>query len=115
MPPKKAAAARPKKDKSASPPTKAAAQAAIAERAGVSKADAVKVLDALEAVMAESLRAHKQFTVNGLIKVVIAHKAATAARPGRNPATGETITIKAKPARKVLRVRALKRLKDLAV
>jgi nucleoid DNA-binding protein len=94
--------------------TKAQAQSAIAEKAGVSKADVVKVFDALEAVMAQSLRTHKQFTINGLIKVVVAHKAATKAHPGRNPFTGEAITIKAKPAHDVVRVRALKRLKDMA-
>jgi nucleoid DNA-binding protein len=64
--------------------------------------------------MAQSLRTHKQFTINGLIKVVIVHKAATKSRPGRNPFTKEAITIKAKPAHDVVRVRALKRLKDIA-
>jgi nucleoid DNA-binding protein len=95
-------------------PTKAQAQSAIAEKAGVSKANVAQVFDALEAVMAQSLRTHKQFTINGLIKVVIVHKAATKSRPGRNPFTKEAITIKAKPAHDVVRVRALKRLKDIA-
>ena len=103
MPPKKKGA-----------PTKAQSQTAIAEKSGLTKAQVVSVFDALEAVMTESLRTHKQFTINGLIKVVIAHKDATKARPGRNPFTGEAITIKAKPAHDVVRVRALKRLKDMA-
>lgn len=100
--------------KKSGPPSKAQALSAIAEKSGLPKTDVVKVLDALEAVMAQSLRQHKQFTINGLIKVVIAHKAATKARPGRNPSTGEAITIKAKPAHDVIRVRALKRLKEMA-
>lgn len=95
-------------------PTKAQAQSAIAEKSGLPKTDVVKVLDALEAVMAQSLRQHKQFTINGLIKVAVARKAATKAHAGRNPFTGEAITIKAKPAHDVVRVRALKRLKDMA-
>lgn len=95
------------------PLTKAQAQAAVAEKSGASKSDVVKVLEALEFVMAQSLRKHKQFTINGLIKVTVVHKAATKSRPGRNPFTGEAITIKAKPAHDVVRVRALKRLKDL--
>jgi nucleoid DNA-binding protein len=37
---------------------------------------------------------------------------ATKARPGRNPATGETIMIKAKPARTVVKALALKSLKE---
>ena len=96
-----------------SAPTKAQAQSAIAEKAGISKADVVKVFDALEAVMARSLRTHKQFAINGLLKVMIVYKDATEERPGRNPFTGEKITIKAKPAHDVIRLRALKRLKDM--
>jgi len=101
----------PKKD---GPLTKAQALTAIAERAGLTKAQVSSVFTALEDVMAESLRKHKQFTINGMIKVVVAHKEATKSRPGRNPFTGESITIKAKPAHDIIRVRALKRLKDLA-
>jgi nucleoid DNA-binding protein len=41
-------------------------------------------------------------------------KRATKARPGRNPFTGEEIMIAAKPARRVVRVRPLKALKDMA-
>jgi nucleoid DNA-binding protein len=68
----------------------------------------------MEVVMEKSLRRWREFTVHGLIKVRIAHKKATKARPGRNPATGEAIMISAKPAKDVVRVRALKRVKDLA-
>ena len=50
----------------------------------------------------------------GLVKVTLTRKAATPARPGKNPFTGEAITIKAKPARNVVKVRALKALKDMA-
>ncbi|GFR91604.1 DNA-binding protein [Elysia marginata] len=94
-------------------PTKAQVYSTIAEKTNLGKTDIVKVFDALEAVMVQSLRQHKQFTINGLIKVMIVHKAATKARPGRNPFTGEAIIIKAKPAHDVVRVRALKRLKDM--
>ena len=93
-------------------PTKAESQASIAQKTGLTKVQVVSVFDALEDLIAENLRKYKEFTVNGLIKIVIAHKAATKARPGRNPFTGEAIIIKAKPARDVVRVRALKRLKD---
>jgi nucleoid DNA-binding protein len=40
-------------------------------------------------------------------------KPAQKARRGRNPATGEEIMIKAKPARKALRAVPLKALKDV--
>ena len=49
----------------------------------------------------------------GLVKMLKVKKPATKARPGVNPFTGENIMIKAKPARKIVKVRALKGLKDM--
>ena len=53
------------------------------------------------------------FTVPGLMKVTVVRKPATKARKGTNPFTGEEMTFKAKPARNVVKVRALKALKDM--
>jgi len=39
-------------------------------------------------------------------------KPASKARPGRNPATGEAITIKAKPATVDIKARPLRKAKD---
>ena len=47
------------------------------------------------------------------IKVVRKTKPATKARQGRNPLTGETIKIAAKPKREVIKVRPLKSLKEV--
>jgi nucleoid DNA-binding protein len=47
------------------------------------------------------------------IKVVRKTKPATKARQGRNPITGESITIAAKPKRDVIKVRPLKSLKEV--
>jgi nucleoid DNA-binding protein len=49
----------------------------------------------------------------GLMKVRVVKKPATKARLGKNPFTGEEITIKAKPARKAVKVSPLKGLKDM--
>ena len=46
------------------------------------------------------------------VKIVRKTKPATKQRQGRNPMTGETITIAAKPKRDVIKVRPLKSLKD---
>jgi nucleoid DNA-binding protein len=48
----------------------------------------------------------------GFAKFVVIKKAATKQREGINPFTKEPITIKAKPARKVLKARPLKAAKD---
>lgn len=47
------------------------------------------------------------------IKVVRKIKPATKARQGRNPLTGEAMTIAAKPKRDVIKVRPLKALKEV--
>lgn len=49
------------------------------------------------------------------IKVVRKTKPASKARQGRNPLTGESITIAAKPKRDVIKVRPLKALKEVLV
>ena len=54
------------------------------------------------------------FTVPGLMKIVVIQKPATKARKGINPFTKEEQMFKAKPARKVIKVRPLKALKDFA-
>ena len=54
------------------------------------------------------------FAVPGLMKITVIHKPATKARKGINPFTKEEQMFKAKPARKVIKIRALKALKDFA-
>lgn len=53
------------------------------------------------------------FTVPGLMKIKVVRKPATKARKGINPFTGEEMMFKAKPARNVVKVLALKNLKSM--
>lgn len=53
------------------------------------------------------------FTIPGLVKIKVVNKPATKAREGVNPFTGEKMMFKAKPARKVVKVLALKNLKSM--
>ena len=94
-------------------PTKAQALGLIADKSGLSKSDVNKVLDAVTAVMAESLRKHGQFKFNGLMNVKRKSTPARAAYKGMNNLTGKEQMFKAKPASKTVRVSALKALKDL--
>ncbi len=55
------------------------------------------------------------FTIPGLCKIVRTFKPAKKARKGINPFTGEETMFKAKPAHYVLKVRALKKLKDMVL
>ena len=54
------------------------------------------------------------FVVPGLLKITIVQKPATPARKGINPFTKQEQMFKAKPARRVVKIRALKALKDFA-
>jgi nucleoid DNA-binding protein len=50
----------------------------------------------------------------GLFKIQTVRKPATKARKGINPFTGEETVFKAKPARTVVKIRPLKKLKEMA-
>ena len=52
-----------------------------------------------------------QFVLPGLFKMTVVTKPATKARKGTNPFTGEEMMFKAKPARRVVKVRVLKKFK----
>jgi nucleoid DNA-binding protein len=52
------------------------------------------------------------FNFLGLAKFRVIRKPATKARKGVNPFTGEPTTFAAKPARNVVKVKPLKKLKD---
>ena len=107
MPPKKAKA---KKEKGM---TKAQMVSELASSTGLSKSQISDVFTALLDLIGKELGSNRPSSIPGLIKIVINRKDATKARPGINPFTGESITIKAKPARNVVKVKALKGLKEL--
>ena len=56
-----------------------------------------------------------QFSLPGLMKIEVKSKPATKARKGINPFTGEETIFKAKPARKVVKIRPLKKVKDMVL
>ena len=85
---------------------------ALAEKTGLNKKQAASALDAVSAIVSEQLKHHGEVTIPGLIKLNVSTKAATLEHPGINPFTKEPTTIKAKPARKVVKARPVKALKD---
>ena len=76
----------------------------VAEKNGLSKKQAVEILEHIAALAYK--HAKDTFTLPGLGKLVLVNRKA---RVGRNPATGETIQIKAK---RVVKVRVAKAAKD---
>ena len=79
---------------------------ALADKAGVAKKDVVAVMDAMTDIAYKETKANGEFSVPGLGKLVKKHRKA---RMGRNPATGEEISI---PAKTVLKFRVSKAAKD---
>lgn len=94
--------------------TKSQILATISDQTGLSKKEIGAIFETLGALIGHDLtKGPGTFTVPGLMKVTITKKPATKARKGVNPFTGEEMTFKAKPARNVVKVRALKGLKDM--
>lgn len=85
---------------------------ALAEKSGLNKKQAASVLDAMGDVVSEQLKSSGEVTIPGIIKLNVSEKPATAEREGINPFTKQPTIIKAKPARKVVKARPVKALKD---
>lgn len=85
--------------------------AEIAERADLSRAQVKDVLAALEEVVLEQIGDAEKVKIGNLVQLNVRVRPATKARPGRNPATGEEITIAAKPASVTVRARPLAKTK----
>ena len=84
---------------------------AVADRAQLSKADAKRALAAFDEVVLDQLGNAEKVRIGGLVQLTVRVKPAQKKRKGRNPATGEEITIAAKPASVDLRARPLARAK----
>jgi nucleoid DNA-binding protein len=85
---------------------------AIASQAGLEKKQVNAVLDALNDIVYRELKAENEVVLPGLLKLTAVTKPATPEREGINPFTKEKTIFKAKPARKVIKPRPLKALKD---
>ncbi|MBI2636846.1 MAG: HU family DNA-binding protein [Parcubacteria group bacterium] len=86
--------------------TKAQTLAAIADKTGMSKKEVGEFMDKLVELAYHQVKGSGEFTLPGVGKLVKVHRAA---RMGRNPATGEQISI---PAKTVVKFRVAKAAKD---
>ena len=96
--------------------TKTAITEEIAGNTGLTKKQVSSVFDELGVLIERHIKkgAAGQFSLPGLMKIEVRRKPATKARKGINPFTGEETVFKAKPARNVVKIRPLKKLKDMA-
>jgi nucleoid DNA-binding protein len=99
------------------PMTKSAMLDQIAQNTGLARKQVSAVFDELATLIEGHLKKGSvgQFTFPGLMKIEVKRKPATKARKGINPFTGQETVFKAKPARNVVKIRALKKVKDMVI
>lgn len=97
------------------PTSKSGTIRAICDATCVDKKDVVAVLDCFAEVIEKHLRpgGPGKYVIPGLMKLNVVKKPARPARKGINPFTGEEIMLKAKPASRAVKIRALKKLKEM--
>ena len=97
------------------PRSKGELYATIAEQSDLSKKQVAQAFEAMGKVLAADLGKAGPGICNvaGLMKVLVVRKPAVKARKGINPFTKEEVMFKAKPARNVVKIRALKSLKQM--
>ncbi len=116
---KAAPAAAPKRVKAVKEPmTKTTIMTTIAEQTGLTKKEVTAVMESLSGIIEAHIKkgAAGTCTVPGLMKIKTIRKPAQKARKNvPNPfKPGETMDVAAKPARTVVKVLPLKKLKDMA-
>lgn len=115
--PAKKAVAAPKKIKAISERyTKTQMVTQIAENTELSRKQVQSVIDELSDIIEGHIkkRACGEFVLPGLMKIATVKKPAKKARKGINPFTGEETVFKAKPASNAVKIRPLKKLKEMA-
>lgn len=89
----------------------------IATSTGLSRKQVGTVIESLSEVIEAHVKKNAvgEFVLPGLLKITTVRKPAVKARKGINPFTKEEVTFKAKRATTVVKVRALKKLKDMVL
>lgn len=88
----------------------------LSGRTGVARKQVQQVLDSLQEIIQVHLNKQgpETFIWPGIAKIQVVKKPATKARKGINPFTGEEMVFKAKPASRKVKIRPLKKLKEMA-
>jgi nucleoid DNA-binding protein len=97
------------------PLTKSGVIKAIAEATGVHKKEIGNVFAYLSQLIEKHIKkgGPGKFVMPDIAKIVVINKPPKKAREGINPFTGEKIMIKAKPASRAIKIKPLKKLKEM--
>ena len=87
----------------------------LSEATGLTRKQVASIFDAYEAFIKREVgkKGPGVAVLPGLAKIKRVNKPPSPEKMGRNPATGEPMLIKAKPARTAVKVLALKNLKEM--
>jgi nucleoid DNA-binding protein len=102
--------------KSAKAPTKSEVFTAISKKTGLSRKQVSLVCEGMTEEISKAVgkKGPGVFNLPGLCKIKVVNKPAVPAHKGINPFTKQEQMFKAKPARRVVKIRPLKALKDMA-
>lgn len=97
------------------PLTKSQIMSHLATTTEIKKKEIERLFDGIVELMEAHLsqKGPGEFNFAGLLKCRVVRKPATKARSGTNPFTGQPTVFAAKPARNVLKIRPLKKLKEI--
>ena len=97
------------------PMTKSTIMNEIAQNTELTKKQVSSVINELSILIERHIkkRGPGKFILPGLMKIEVKRKPATKARKGINPFTREETMFKAKPARNVVKIRPLKKVKEM--
>ena len=112
---KAAPKAAPKTSAANKPRSKGEVYRTIADTTGLSRKQVGEVFDCVKSMIEKDLskKGPGVFAVPGLMRLKAVYKAATKATTKANPfKPGEMMTVKAKPAKTVIKIRPVKALKD---
>ncbi len=89
----------------------------IATNTGLTRKQVGSVVESLTEVIEAHVKKNAvgEFVLPGLLKISTVRKPAVKARKGINPFTKEEVMFKAKPATTVVKIRPLKKLKDMVI
>ena len=87
----------------------------IAEATGMNKKEVGNVFECLSQLIEKHIKKGGPgvFVMPGIAKIKVVDKKARKERKGINPFTGQEIMIKAKPAYKTIKIKPLKKLKEI--
>lgn len=112
---KQTAAASKKLPNVKDPMSKSSVIKAITDYTNLSRKEVASVFECITQLIEKHVKTGGpgKFVMPGLLKINVVKKPARPARKGTNPFTGEEMMFKAKPASRVVKIRALRALKEM--